>query len=180
MQKIDVSTWVAAAGVIAGWFWLNTLVAAFGPIQHVVHFYELSAAIQDPRWLLYGVGQSASLGAVVSGLVCLAVVAAPLLARMGYVSRPRLLSALPLALMVLCGITLYVKSSSAHIEATDSLGRGGGYLARWANGATRWGGDVVARHIAIGAGAYVSLLGSAWLAVKGVTARQPAAVQHPA
>jgi hypothetical protein len=84
------------------------------------------------------------------------------------------MSSAPLLLMVLCGVTLYVKSSTAHIEAMDSLGRVGDYLARFANGATRWGGDVVARHIAIGAGSYASFIASGFLAVKGVLSGRPA------
>jgi hypothetical protein len=75
---------------------------------------------------------------------------------------------------------LYVKSSATQIEATDSLGRIGGYLARWANGATHWTGDVVARHIAIGAGGYLAFLASGFLAVRGVIRpRQSAGAPAP-
>jgi hypothetical protein len=63
---------------------------------------------------------------------------------------------------------LYVKSSSAHIEAGAGLGRWGGYLAKWANGASSWGTDVVARHIEIGAGGYLAFIASGYLAVLGV------------
>jgi hypothetical protein len=179
VQKIDNATWVAIAVVVAGWFCLNTLVATFGPIQHSVHFYELPSAMKDPRWLLYGVGQSASLTSIVFAIVCLGVIGAPLVPRIGLLPQMStrvawLMSSAPLLLMVLCGVTLYVKSSTAHIEAMDSLGRVGDYLARFANGATRWGGDVVARHIAIGAGSYASFIASGFLAVKGVLSRRPA------
>jgi hypothetical protein len=78
------------------------------------------------------------------------------------------MSCAPVLLMLLCGITLYVKSSSAHIEATDSIGRIGGYVAHWANGATAWTGDVVARHIRVGAGGYLAFIASGFLAVKGI------------
>jgi hypothetical protein len=168
VQKIDNITWVAMACVAAGWFWMNTLIATFGPIQHVVHFYELPSAMKDPRWLLAGIGASASLSTIGFGIACLLMIPAPLLPRLGYPHVPWLLSCAPVLLMLLCGITLYVKSSSTHIEATDSLGRIGGYVAHWANGATAWTGDVVARHIRVGAGGYLAFIASGFLAVKGI------------
>jgi hypothetical protein len=176
VQKInDNTTWVAIACVLGGWFGMSTLVATFGPLQHAVRFYELPAAIKDPRWLLSGVGPAPSLSSIVFGIVCLIVIAAPLLPRLGYsYSRAHirwLTSSAPLLLMLLCGITLYVKSSSVHIEA-ESMGRLGGYVARWANGAIGWTGDVVARHIAVGAGGYLSFIASGFLAVKGITDRR--------
>jgi hypothetical protein len=81
--------------------------------------------------------------------------------------------------MLLCGIVLYVKSSTTQIEATDSLGRIGGYIAKWANGATQWTGDVVARHIAISAGGYLSFAASGFLAVRGVVKPRQSAKAIP-
>ena len=160
------------ACVLFGWFALNTLVATFGPIEHAAQFYDLGALMKEPRWLLTGVSASRSLGTVVFGLVCLIVALAPVLPRLGYPKVPWLLHSAPLILMLLCSITLYVKASSVHIEATDSMGRIGGYIARWVNAATDWTGDVIARHIAVGAGGYLSLLASGWLAVTGVMAQR--------
>jgi hypothetical protein len=173
-RKIDCVTWVALACIAVGWFWLNTLVATFGPIQHVVRFYELPVVMRDPRWLLTGISDAYPLSRVLFGIVCLVVITAPLLPRLIFPRVPYLLSSAPFLLMLLCGIVLYVKSSTTHIEATDSLGRIGGYIARWANGTTTWAGDVVARHIAIGAGGYLSFLASGFVAIKAVIApRQP-------
>jgi hypothetical protein len=166
--KIDFLTWVAVGCVVLGWFWLDTLAATFGPIQHTVHFYDLPVVMHDPRWLLSGVRDAFPLARVTFGLVCLVVITAPLLPRLGFPHVPYLLSSAPFLLMLLCGIVLYVKSSSTQIAATDSLGRIGGYFAKWANGATNWTGDVVARHIAIAAGGYVAFLASGFLAVRGV------------
>jgi hypothetical protein len=173
--KIDSVTWVAVGCVVLGWFFLDTLAATFGPIQHTVRFYDLPVVMHDPRWLLSGVKDAYPLARVTFGLVCLVVITAPLLPRLGFPRVPYLLSSAPFLLMLLCGIVLYVKSSSTQIEATDSLGRIGGYLAKWANGAANWSGDVIARHIAIGAGGYLSFLASGFLAVRGVIRpRQPA------
>jgi hypothetical protein len=173
--KIDGITWIAVACLVLGWFWLDTLAATFGPIRHTVHFYDLPVVMRDPRWLLTGLSDAYPLIRVVFGLVCLVVITAPLLPRLGFPHVPYLLSSAPLLLMLLCGIVLYVKSSTTQIEATDSLGRIGGYIAKWANGATQWTGDVVARHIAIGAGGYLSFAASGFLAVRGVLKpRQPA------
>lgn len=166
--KIDGITWVAVACLALGWFWLNTLVATFGPIQHTVHFYDLPLVMRDPRWLLTGVTDAYPLIRMMFGLVCLVVITVPLLPRLGFPHVPYLLSSAPLLLMLLCGIVLYVKSSTAQIEATGALGPIGGYVAKWVNGTTRWTGDVVARHIAIGAGGYLSFAASGVLAVRGV------------
>jgi hypothetical protein len=166
--KIDGITWVAVACLVLGWFVLNTLSATFGPIQHTVHFYDLWIVMRDPRWLLTGVTDAYPLTRVVFGLVCLIVITAPFLPRLGFPNVPYLLSSAPLLLMLLCGIVLYVKSSTTQIESTESLGRIGGYIAKWTNGAVNWSGDVVARHIAIGAGGYLSFVASIYLAVRGV------------
>jgi hypothetical protein len=166
--KIDAISWIAVGCLALGWFWLDTLTATFGPIQHAVHFYDLPVVMYDPRWLMSGVRDAYPLARVVFGLVCLVVITAPLLPRSSFPHVPYLLNAAPLLLMLLCGIVLYVKTSSAQIEATDSLGRIGGYIAKWANGAASWTGDVVARHIAIGAGGYLSFLASGFLAIRGV------------
>jgi hypothetical protein len=177
MHKIDGTTWAALICVAIGWFWMNTLVATFGPIQHVAHFYDLAAILKDPIRLLTGVGDARSLGTAVFSIVCLMVLAAPLLPRLGYPHMPRLLGAAPLLLMLLCSTVLYVKSSSAHIEA-DSMGRIGGYLARWANGASAWTGDVVARHISVGPGGYLSFIASGVLAAKGLIEPRGTARPH--
>jgi len=166
--KIDSLTWLAVACVLLGWFILNTLVATFGPVVHTARFYDLPVVMHDPRWLVNGVEEAFPMAKAAFGFVCLAAVSAPLLARLGAPRVPYLLSAAPFLLMLLCGIVLYVKSSSIQIDATAGLGRIGGYLAKWANGAANWSGDVVARHIAIGAGGYLSFLASGFLAVRGV------------
>jgi len=172
--KIDSPTWIALVCVLLGWFGLNTLVATFGPVVHVVHFYDLPVVMQDPRWLVTGVEDVFPLARMAFGFVCLVAVTAPLLPRLGFPKVPYLLSAAPLLLMLLCGIVLYVKSSSTHIDATAGVPRLGGYLAKWANGASTWGSDVVARHIAIGTGGYLAFIASGFLAVRGIVRPRPA------
>jgi hypothetical protein len=166
LHRVDARTWIAMACIAAGWFGLNTLEATFGPLQHVAHFYDLPAIMTDPRWLIRGVSASHNFGTVVFGSLCVLVILAPVVPRLGY-PRTAWLGLLPLALMLLCGIVLYVKSSATHIEAGDGAGKVGEYLARWANGAVSWTGDVVSRHIAIGAGGYLAFIASGWLAAQG-------------
>ena len=165
--RIDGATGIAVACLVIGWFGLNTLVATFGPIQHIAHFYDLPVIMKDPRRLLTGVGDLDILVRMVFGLVCVAVALAPFAAQLAKVRTPSLFSSAPLLLMLVCGIVLYVRSSTAHIEAPESMGRIGALVSRWANGAMSWSGDVVARHIALGAGGYVSFAASIYLAVKG-------------
>jgi hypothetical protein len=171
--KIDGATGIAVGCLVIGWFALNTLAATFGPIQHVAHFYDLPVILRDPQRLLTGVADIGTASKLAFGLLCAAVIVAPLLPRLGYPRVPQLLSAAPFLLMLVCGVVLYVRSSTAHIEAPDSMGRIVGLIARWANGAMTWSGDVVARHISVGAGGYLSFLASAYLAIRGVVAPPP-------
>lgn len=176
--KIDGATGISVAGLLLGWFVLNTLVASFGPIQHVAHFYDLPLILRDPKRLLTGVEDVGTVSKLVFAAVCVAVGLAPLLARLGNVRAPQLLSAAPFLLILVCGIVLYVRSSTAHIEAPETMGRIGGLIARWANGAMTWSGDVVARHITIGPGGYLSFVASAYLAVRGVVTRPADGERH--
>lgn len=176
--KIDGATGIAVAGLFLGWFALNTLVASFGPIQHVAHFYDLPVILRDPKRLLTGVEDVGILSKLVFASVCVAVGLAPMLARPRNVRASQLLSAAPFLLILVCGIVLYVRSSTAHIEAPETMGRIGGLIARWANGAMTWSGDVVARHITIGPGGYLSFVASAYLAVRGVVTRPSEGERH--
>ena len=166
--KIDSPTWIALGCVLLGWFGLNTLVATFGPVVHVAHFYDLPVVMQDPRWLLTGVEDTFPLARLAFGFVCVVAATAPLLPRLGSPRAPYLLSAAPFLLMLLCGVVLYVKSSATHVDAGPSLGTWGGYLAKWANQASNLGTDVVARHMVIGAGGYLAFLASGFLAIRGI------------
>jgi hypothetical protein len=139
----------------------------------MAHFFDLPAIMKTPSRLLTGVGSARSFGTIAFGVICLITAGAPILARREVPRAAWLLHSAPLLLMVVCAIVLYVKTSSAHIQPGEGMGRFGGYIARWANGVTDWSGDVVARHISIGAGAYLSLIASSWLAVKGVRQLRP-------
>ncbi|HEY3783650.1 MAG TPA: hypothetical protein VGL55_00040 [Steroidobacteraceae bacterium] len=167
LRRIDGLSWLAMICLAVGWFGLDTLVGVLGPVRHAAHFYELPALILDPQRLLFGLDPSFSAGLALFGLLCLAIIPLPLLPRMGFMTGKWLLLSAPLLWMVLCGSVLYLKASAAHIAAPQGMGRLGGYLASWANGTLDWAGDVVARHITIGPGAYLALLGGAWLLVRG-------------
>jgi hypothetical protein len=175
-QRIDWTSWVALGAIVLGWFGLNTLVATFGPLQHTARFYDLPLVMINPRRLLFGLDEAMSAGTVVFGMACLLIAALPLLPRLGVLTARWLLILAPLLLMLLCSIVLYIKASSTHISAPESMGKVGGFLARWANGAMDWTGDVVSRHIALGSGAYLSFFASVWLAAKGVMALRTSAL----
>ncbi|HEY6482445.1 MAG TPA: hypothetical protein VIY54_02860 [Steroidobacteraceae bacterium] len=175
LRRIDGLTWTATAALAVGWFWLDALVATFGPVHHAAHFYDFPLVIQDPKWLITGLGGAHGAGTLLFGLLCVAAIAAPLLPRLGYRRAAWLSASAPLLLMLLCSILLYVRASSVHIESA-TLGRVGDYLARLANGTVTWAGDVVARHIAIGAGGYLAFLASLWLTLRGTFGARESAV----
>jgi len=172
LRRISVTTWIAVACIAVGWFGLGTLVATFGPVTQVAHFYDMALLIHDPSWLVLGGFQNSNTFMTVAfGTVCASIAAVPILARLGYMRFAWVLYAAPLVLMVLCGVMLYVKASAAPVEPTG-MGKVGEYIARWTNDATSWTGDVVSRHISIGSGGYLAFVASVWLAVQGALDRR--------
>jgi hypothetical protein len=156
----------AMLAVFVGWFWLNTLVATLGSLQHGVKFFDMSAVIGDPTRIFFGV--DATLQRVSFGVICLACLSGPLwtawrpsrAAQAGYFA--------PLLLMLLCGVLLYSRTSGDLFHAPADQAALASRVIRFANDLVNRGNGLVSRHIAIGIGAYLSLAGSIVLAERGV------------
>jgi hypothetical protein len=100
-------------------------------------------------------------------ILCLACVLAPLaphlwrtrVAWLGYLA--------PLVLMVACGLLLYSKTSGEILATPADANSLTGSVMSFANKILQRGSDLVSRHVAVGAGGYVAMLGSLVLAYFG-------------
>jgi hypothetical protein len=164
--QVDTSSRWAIAFILVGWFFIDTLTVSLGSLQHGIRFFDIAAVIADPTRMFFGV--ESSVQRVLFGLVCLACLLAPLAA---HLSRSRFASfgyLAPLLLIAICGALLYSKSSSEFISAPSDANSVSSDLIRLANRLLRQGSGLAAKHVAVGVGGYVALIGSLVLAAQGV------------
>jgi hypothetical protein len=142
---------LAIGGILIGWFFIDYLVVSLGSLHHGVKFFDMSAMIADPARLFLGV--DSSMQRLLFSIICLACLGAPLVAPQLLRDRVAWLAYLaPLALIALCAALLY-SQTSAEVFAGDIVQHGGG---------------LAAKHISLGAGGYLALLGSLILGIQGV------------
>jgi hypothetical protein len=170
LRRVDRQTWIALICLVVGWFFMSTVVTTLGPVKQKYHFFDMLTVMLNPAWLLYGMGSSHPLEAIAFGLLDLAVLVLPLVPFIVQKRSAWLLCATPLALMVLCGIELYEKTAGPYFEATRQAGSWSQALVHFGNGVAAGAGNLAARHISAGLGAYVALLSSSYLAVRGLRA----------
>jgi hypothetical protein len=164
--QLDPASKIAIACVFLGWFLLDTLVVTMGSLQHGVRFFDLTAVIADPSRMFFGL--QGHLHRMFFIPLCCACLCAPLLP---HLSRMRMLwlgYAAPLALMAVCGVLLFSRTSGEFIAAPSNAGRVAGNLIQFANDLVHRGGDLVARHVSIGSGGYLALAASMVLTLQGV------------
>jgi Fe2+ transport system protein B len=151
LATLEVSSRLAVAGILIGWFFIDYLVVSLGSLHHGVRFFDMSAMIADPVRLFLGV--DSSMQPLLFSFLCLACLAAPLTVPQLIKNRFAWLAYLaPLALIVLCAALLYSRTS-AEFFADDSA---------------RHGGGLAAQHVSLGAGGYLALIGSLFLGIRGV------------
>jgi hypothetical protein len=166
LAALDASSKLAIVCVVFGWFFMNTFVVSLGSLEHGVRFFDISAVIADPTRLFFD--GDTPFHRVFFGLVCLACLVAPLAphvmktrsAWVGYLA--------PLALILACGVLLYWRTSGELFAPPSDPKSLSGGLIHFANELVRRGSDLVSRHVSIGAGSYLSVIGSAVLAVQGI------------
>jgi hypothetical protein len=166
LAKLEGSSKLAMVCVVFGWFFMNTLVVSLGSLQHGVRFFDMAAVIADPTRLFFGV--DSALQRIVFGVICLLCLAAPLLPQVGKKRSAWLVYLAPLTLMSVCAVLLYERSSGEFFAPPSDTRALSASLIRFANDLVSHGGDLVARHISVGAGAYLALIGCAVLAAQGV------------
>jgi hypothetical protein len=166
--ELDHTALAAIAAIGLGWFAMATLVVNLGLWQQSIHFYDLLAVVNDPAGRLTGINRAHPLMTLFFVLVCGAAVSAPLAPLFSTQRAAWLGYLVPFILMALSCAVLYTKTSASYFHADDTVPTVSTFLARVAQSAVARASDVVATHISIGAGAYIALLASGYLALRGV------------
>jgi hypothetical protein len=162
--------WVCLAALFVGWFPCDTLSTTVGALRLHFHFFDLASVIVRPSRLVTGVNRGDAL-TLPFGVLCLAAIAASLapcylrhrLARFG--------PCIPLCLMLACGVILYGVTSGDTFTAGPGAGSITNALTRFGNTLAGHASAVVARHITIGLGVWMSLPAAIYLARGAVRGR---------
>jgi hypothetical protein len=167
-RQVDRQTWIAVLALIVGWFFSATLVTSLGSIKQKYHFFDMLTVMLNPPWLIYGMGSSHVGDSILFGVLCTLVLVGPIVPFAVKKRSAWLLCVAPLILMLAVGFELYAKTSGPYFEATQRAGSFAHALVRWGNAIAQGTGNLVARHISVGFGAYLSLAASLYLAAKGL------------
>jgi hypothetical protein len=165
---IDHAALAALGVIVIAWFLMATLVVDFGLWQQKIRFYDVWAVIQDPGGRLSGVNRPHLLTTLGFGIVCAAAVLAPAAAIFYQRKDAWLTYFIPFVVMTISCAVLYYKSSGSYFHADADAHSASAYLARVAQAVVTRTQDAVATRISIGAGAYVAMLCSCYLALRGL------------
>jgi hypothetical protein len=156
---------IAIVCIFVSWFFLDTLVASLGSLQHAVRFFDMSAVIADPSRIFFGFsGWAHRLG---FGALCLACLVAPILPYMRTARALWLTHLAPLALMGICAALLLWRTSGQFVAAPTDSGAIAGTVAQLANNLVHHSSARIMRHVSIGIGGYLALFASLVLALRG-------------
>ena len=165
--------WIAlgCVGCIAlGWFAMDSLEVRFGRLRQGTRFYELLAVLRHPAGLLLGVDDGSDGRVAAFALLCLLVLGAALAPTFLPPPVARRAAApagvLPLFLMLLTAAALYRSGLRLDAHAPPDTMRQD--LLRLAQDALGRVQGALGRRIAVGAGAYLSLLASLVLALRSL------------
>jgi hypothetical protein len=167
LKRVEFDAWAGIALIVVGWFVLDTVQVTF-PMKHGIPFYDIAVIIGAPSRIFTGVSGERGMATVLFTLLCLATL---LLTLTPYVWRSPhawLTSVAPLALIVFCALLVYARTPpdlfSTH-GGGDTLGND---LRHFANHLFHRATAGMARKVTLGAGAYLAVIGSVYLAVRGV------------
>lgn len=164
----DGATLLTAACLVLGWFFMNTLVTEVGSLRLTFRFYNLLTLIENPSRIVTGIPAGHAAESVLFGLVCLVAVCGVFAPSLWRDRAAWLAYLVPCALIIACGLWLYLKSSQDVLAETDRYGQIGSQVVEFANKLTRRLGNVVAQRVSLGMGAYVAFGASVLLAVRGI------------
>lgn len=165
VMSLDNVSKLALVCVLFGWFFMKTLVVTLGSLSHGVRFFDMSAVIADPTRLFFDL--DTPLHRFLFGLVCILCLAAPVAPHLSPKPAARWGNWAPLTLIAVAGLLLYWRSAGEFVAQPVDPKSLSATLARFANDLARHGGDMVARHVSVGAGGYLALIGAVVLAVQG-------------
>jgi len=163
---LDALSKFAIISVFFAWFFIDTLEVRLGSIKHGVRFFDAAAVIADPTRMFFSI--DTTFGVVVFALVCFLCLMGPLAPHIWRNRFAWLAYLLPLLLIIVCGLMLYSKTSGEILATPSDVNGLSGSVTSLANKILQRGSDLVARHVAVGAGGYVALLGSLVLGYQGL------------
>jgi hypothetical protein len=169
--QLGVVTVLAMLCVFIGWFFTDTVVASMGPLVHTVRFFSCADAIANPLRLF--TGSDVTNATIAFSVLCIACILAPLLPH--WAGNRALWPAYcaPLLLIIIIGLILYFRASHDLFATPDDADAVSRDLVRLANDLVNKGGQLVARHVAIGLGGYLGVIGSVVLAFWGFRLVRP-------
>ena len=177
LSQLDAASWLAMLCIFMGWFVTDTLVVTLGPLQHSFRFYDMAAIAANPIQLVSGIDRAHAYVGIVFGLLCLAAVFAPLAPIIWSRRAAWLANTIPLALIAGCAVLIAARSPGDYFNTPPHASLLGTDLIRFANDVVNQGATLVTKRISLGAGAYLAVIGSAFLAMRGV--RRYRAGEHP-
>lgn len=166
--RFGLPTLAAMAALLAGWFFLSTVSIQVSP-QYILglSFWKLLGALNSPAGLMSGLG-GASGGSGLYGFLCVVALVAPLAPQVWKDRRAHLGGMLPLAFMLLVALMIYSGVSDGLKQAQGMAGfLGGDQASRVTESVTSMMLREAMRAISIGAGGYLALLASLYLAGRG-------------
>jgi hypothetical protein len=162
--------WVCLAALLVGWFPCDTLSTTVGVLRLHFHFFDLASVIARPSRMVTGVNRGDAL-TLPFGVLCLAAIAATLAPRYLRHRLARFGPCVPLCLMLACGVILYRVTSGDTFTAAPGGGSIANALTQFGNTLAGHASAVVARHITIGLGVWMSLPAAIYLARGAVRGR---------
>ena len=152
--------------VFIAWFFIDTLVVSLGSVSHGVRFFDAGAIIADPTRMFFSIDTSFSV--ILFGALCIACLLLPFAAHLSRTRVASLAYLAPLVLIIVCGLLLYSKTSAEILAPPSDPNSLKGSVMGFANKLLQRGSGYVSKHVAVGAGGYVALIGSLFLAYLGI------------
>ena len=166
--RFGVPALAAMAALLLGWFFLNTVAIQVSPQYNLgLSFWKLLGILNSPAGLMNGLNGAGGASGIY-GFLCIAALAAPLAPQVWNDKRAHLGAVLPLAFMLLVALMIYLGVNDSLKQAQGAADfLGGGQAARMAESMSSMMLREAMRAISIGAGGYLALLASLYLAARG-------------
>ena len=166
--RFGVPTQAAMAMLLLGWFFLNSITVQLSSQYSTgMSFWKLLGVLNAPDDLINALNGGTG-GSGIYGFMCIAALVAPLAPQVWNDRRAHLGGALPLAFMLFIALMIYLGVNDSLKQAQGAASfLGGGQAARMAESLGSMMLERAMSAISIGAGAYLSLLASLYLAGRG-------------
>jgi hypothetical protein len=155
--------WACLAAVFVGWFPCDILSTTVGALRLHFNFFNLASLIAQPTRLITGLNRGDVL-TIPFGVLCLAALAATLAPRLSTHPIARFGPCVPLALMLVCFAIFYAVTSGDTFVADPNAGHLSTAITHFGNVLANHASAMVASHISVGLGVWLSVPGVLYLA----------------